>query len=105
MEHIEDYRNTKHCFKTCHPTYLDALYAFDVVWALALAFDQADKKGMDIENFRHEDFETVNKLAYILENVEFEGATVSFFQFKSFSIVSRSYMIIRIKAVFWTTRR
>ena len=60
---------------------------------------------MDIENFRHEDFETVNKLAYILENVEFEGATVSFFQFKSFSIVSRSYMIIRIKAVFWTTRR
>ena len=105
MEHIEDYRNTKHCSKTCNPTYLDALYAFDVVWALALAIDQADKKGIDIENFRHEDFETVNKLAYILENVEFEGATVSFFQFKSFSIISKSYMIIRIKAVFWATRR
>ena len=78
MEHIEDYRRTKHC-SNCNPTYLDALYAFDVVWALALAFDQAEREGMDIENFRYEDFETVNKLACILENVEFEGATVSFF--------------------------
>lgn len=78
MEHIEDYRRTKHC-SNCNPTYLDALYVFDVVWALALAFDQAEREGMDIENFRYEDFETVNKLVRILENVEFEGATVSFF--------------------------
>jgi len=62
---------------------LNALYGYDAIWALAIAFDKAEKElaNFSMENFTYFDYTTTKQLADIMDRLEFEGVS-GFYSYK-----------------------
>jgi len=62
---------------------LNALYVYDAIWALAIAFDKAEKElaNFSMDNFTYFDYTTTKQLAGIMDRLEFEGVS-GFYSYK-----------------------
>lgn len=69
--------------------HLYASFAYDAVWAIALALDASIANGTRVEQFSYNNQSVADQLTTALENVEFDGVSVS----SSSSVAVASYRL------------
>lgn len=69
--------------------HLYASFAYDAVWAIALALDASIANGIRVEQFTYDNHSMADQLTNALEEVEFDGVSVSSLS----SVVVASYRL------------